>query len=196
MKKGKIISCIVCGSSRYIRPSVLKKRRNDFCGKECWSRYTRTTGVKDRFLKMIKINHKDCWEWQGFKNNDGYGTFYFKGRNEGSHRVAWILFKGEIPKENCVCHTCDNPSCVNPKHLWVGTHKENMNDRDNKGRTNRPLGETNGRCKLNFKTVQIIKDIGINFKKGSHKRGLLAKQYGICTDYLTEILKSKKRVIC
>jgi hypothetical protein len=76
-----------------------------------------------------------CWEFQGHRNKDGYGTLRFEGRMEKAHRVAWVLASGPIPAGMQICHRCDNPCCCNPKHLFVGTNADNMRDRQAKGRT-------------------------------------------------------------
>ena len=83
-----------------------------------------------------------CWEWKRATNNIGYGMFRIKqGLMRTAHRVSYELFKGPIPKGMVVCHKCDNPKCVNPDHLWVGTMKDNIRDMDNKGRrVTRPIG--------------------------------------------------------
>lgn len=74
---------------------------------------------------------ESCWIWKGKIGNSGYGVF---NRKESSHRKSYELFKGEVEPGLCVCHTCDNPKCVNPDHLWIGTQKENITDSINKGR--------------------------------------------------------------
>lgn len=83
-----------------------------------------------------------CWRWTGRTKRHffGYGVFRFYGRNVNTHRVSWILTHGEIPNGLCVLHKCDVPECVNPDHLFLGTHADNCKDRHAKGRTNNAPG--------------------------------------------------------
>ena len=88
-----------------------------------------------RFWSKVNIpNLNACWEWQAGKFPKGYGAFYFNGKCQRANRVSWILTKGEIPKGLKVLHSCDNPPCVNPLHLSLGTTADNMKDRDQRGR--------------------------------------------------------------
>jgi hypothetical protein len=75
-----------------------------------------------------------CIEWQGKRNAQGYGMTSHKGRHMSAHRKAWFLTFGAIDGDLCVLHRCDNPPCINPKHLFLGTHADNAADRDAKGR--------------------------------------------------------------
>jgi hypothetical protein len=75
-----------------------------------------------------------CWLWPGAAHDVGYGRVWFDGRVRPVHRVAWALTKGEPPAHLCVCHRCDTPACANPAHLFLGTHKENAEDKVRKGR--------------------------------------------------------------
>lgn len=87
----------------------------------------------DRF--NAKINYTDtCWLWTACKDKDGYGNFQFDGEKVRAHRFMYEIMKGPIPADICVCHTCDNPSCVNPDHLWLGTGSDNQKDSVLKGR--------------------------------------------------------------
>lgn len=84
-----------------------------------------------------------CWEWQGTRHSTGRGVFWLNGKHEKAHRVAWIIAKGQIPRGKIICHHCDNGRCVNPGHLFVGTHKDNTQDMIRKWRYvgNRKLNE-------------------------------------------------------
>src|SRR3972149_2453231 len=82
-------------------------------------------------------NANECWPWTGPKFSQGYGYAWRArkaGLPQGAHRLAWTLANGEIPEGLLVCHRCDNKPCCNPAHLWLGTIKDNMRDRERKGR--------------------------------------------------------------
>ena len=96
---------------------------------------------EERFNKKYLINEDtDCWEWQNAKNNIGYGMFRWDRHTmRTAHRVSYELHNGPIPEGLVVCHKCDNPICVNPEHLWVGTLKDNAQDMVAKGRNARAM---------------------------------------------------------
>ena len=84
---------------------------------------------------MRKVKKTDsCWLWCGSKDKDGYGYFHPYGRRMSTHRFAWQHHYSTLDPTLSVCHTCDNPSCVNPEHLWQGTHQQNVTDMMQKGR--------------------------------------------------------------
>lgn len=86
-----------------------------------------------KFWKNVKITDS-CWEWQRGTNSKGYGAVKIQNKTYSAHRVSWTLFNGDIPEGMFVCHHCDNPKCVNPEHLFIGTQKDNMQDKCKKGR--------------------------------------------------------------
>lgn len=89
----------------------------------------------ERFLCSVEVQSNGCWLWRGSPEKRGYGRFYMNGNhNVRAHRAAYVLFRGEIPAGMLVCHSCDNPGCVNPAHLWLGTGSDNMRDMVAKGR--------------------------------------------------------------
>lgn len=118
--------------------------------------------VKGRFWNKVKISDpSSCWEWQACKNRKGYGSFS-PGRKylsitgtKISHRFAFLFHYGEINCELQVCHSCDNPGCCNPFHLWQGTAKQNSEDMSLKGRS--PRGEKQGSTNLTNADVYAIR---------------------------------------
>jgi len=121
---------------------------------------TYNESVIDRFWS--KINCKgddDCWNWQGGKHSFGYGVLGRGRRGEGlvrANRLAWELTYGPIPDGMCVLHKCDNPSCVNPKHLFLGTRADNNLDAKQKGRTQPPpIKRGSNNCRAKLTEVQV-----------------------------------------
>jgi len=93
--------------------------------------------IEDRFWPKVKKTNK-CWIWIGGKTSFGHGIFYYKQRHGLAHRCSYELHISKIPSGLLVCHHCDNPSCVNPTHLFLGTHRDNLQDASRKGRLKRP----------------------------------------------------------
>ncbi len=120
--------------------------------------------LENRFWRMVgKSSESECWEWQGQKLSNGYGRISLGAKklgSDGAHRISWKLFnKQDIPEGMFVMHKCDNPSCVNPHHLSIGTPKENVQDMIAKGRKRvvSPKGEGNGKSLLNEEQVRTIR---------------------------------------
>jgi hypothetical protein len=97
---------------------------------------TRTSilNIQQRFFDRLVPGLDGCLLWPGSKTQFGHGTIKFDGRNILTHRLMWLLVHGEIPEGLCVLHTCDTPACCTIEHLFLGTRKDNNDDRDSKGR--------------------------------------------------------------
>ena len=109
----------------------------------------RTKDVKIRFWEKVKRLPSGCWEWTAQKTRGGYGRIKIDGKQCVASRVAWTFAHGSIPRGMFVCHHCDNPPCVRPGHLFVGTPNDNMQDSIHKGRSNPgQLGEAHHAARL------------------------------------------------
>lgn len=116
----------------------------------------RSLPLSDRLMRSIKKNKEtDCWEWQRGLFSNGYGQITINKKNTLAHRASYEEFVGSIPEGILVLHKCDNPICINPDHLFLGTNQDNMTDMVNKGRSAR--GEKNGRAKLTESEVAFIR---------------------------------------
>ncbi len=122
-----------------------------------------------------------CWEWPGFKTKRGYGVIGHRGRVYRVHRWFWEMVNGPFDSKFEVCHACDNPSCYNPEHLFLGTHRDNMGDAARKNRIVSHCGEKSGLAKL---TNSQVKEIRRLYKPGKFYPGKLsaskiASRFGI-----------------
>ena len=172
-----------------------------------WSRKKRP--LAERFWeKIIKgFSENDCWQWDGAKTGHGYGVI---GLGVGkkmimAHRLSYQLHLGEIPIDLLVCHTCDNPECCNPKHLFLGSYSDNMQDCKAKGRFSNPpinnrFGTANhmfrlndaviGQIKLEYSKLPLVKS-GKRKKLGAVAE--LASKFGIHKSYLQIIVSGGGR---
>lgn len=127
------LRCAHCGKPFNKRlAEVNRSKGKHFCSKSCSADRLRQES-KDNFWNLCDRSG-DCWEWQGKLNDCGYGLKRYMGKLMNAHRAAYLHAVGEIPDGMCVCHSCDNTKCMNPDHLWLGTHQDNMDDMWEKGR--------------------------------------------------------------
>lgn len=160
-----------------------------------------------RFMKKVKKSNNGCWLWTGAKSR--YGYFKSCGKSERAHRYSWILFRGDIPDGMFVLHKCDNPLCVNPDHLFLGTQTDNMRDAQTKGRLVRPVcpkeslargiangmnthpgilaGEKNGMSVLSDKQRREI----IKLRLQGEMIGSLALRFGVSKSQISRTCRGK-----
>jgi hypothetical protein len=141
--------------------------------------------IEVRFWRFVDKS-SNCWLWTGCRNSDGYGNIGNGGKSLGAHRVSYEIHLGPIPEGMSVCHSCDNRFCVNPKHLFLATHHENMLDCARKKRTWDRRGERNPNVTL---TIDAVKEIRSLYDSGEMTRPQLAKQYGVQWSAINRIVK-------
>lgn len=140
--------------------------------------------VKNRFEKRI-MKTDNCWEWKGHISPYGYGKFSVNEREHWqAHRLSYFLYKGDIPSGMFVLHQCDNRSCVNPKHLRIGTQKENMADMHARGRFK--SSPKAGKRRL---TLEKVNDIRKSYPTKSIR--VLAREFDVSRDVVAKVVKNK-----
>lgn len=150
------------------------------------------TELEMRFWSKVSIpeNKEYCWVWIANKDDKGYGKFHHNETMMKAHRVSWILHYGDIPDGMCVCHTCDNRDCVNPNHLWLGTHQDNMKDRTQKKRSNFNIrGDKNHSAKYTQEQIENI----IKLKEEGYSRHQISDKLNIPYLYIKRVLSGKHR---
>jgi hypothetical protein len=164
------------------------------------SKYT-SKDIARFWSKVDKSDNADaCWVWIAGTSKAGYGRFSWHYRNMHAHRIGYELSVGEIPDGLWVLHSCDNPRCVNPSHLFLGTRQDNIDDMNNKGRGVRLSGEQHGmrahperaargslhgRAKLTESDVLLIRQ---RFAAGGVSQAQLAREAGIGATTMFHIL--------
>jgi hypothetical protein len=161
-----------CGNEKICREINLYTIKGvKSCGCVAQKRFGKDRFTKEFIKERITTTDAGCWEWKGAKHRQGYGSIRAKGKTVLAHRLAWEIWNGEIQEDMCVCHRCDNTSCVNPEHLFLGTQKDNMKDCKFKDRMHRNVAKTR-RCKLSYEQVIEIKKL---FEDGVSRKDLMVK---------------------
>ena len=135
--------------------------------------------IKNRLLRYVTPGpENECWEWQGHRDEKGYGRLGLAGRSRGAHRLMYETYKGPIPKGLLVRHVCDNPPCVNPSHLLVGTKRDNAVDMAQRGRQH-----------VQRLTADDVKAIREHFREFNPTFAELGKVFGVREAHVRNIVR-------
>lgn len=169
--------CDRCGKDFHCPTGAFGTHRK-FCGMTAAERF---------WPKVDRRGPTECWPWIGSRKPMGYGHLIINRKDYNAHRLSWELENGPIPAGMHVLHKCDNQPCVNPSHLFLGTHTDNMHDMDAKGR--KPRGEATRRHKL---TADDVRAIRAKFKRRGVKltnASELAAKYGVTSGTVIQAVK-------
>lgn len=141
-----------------------------------------------RFWSFVD-KQEGCWEWTGSLFKQGYGQFSYNRKNTKAHRISYLIHFGELPADLLVCHKCDNRKCVNPQHLFLGTHYDNVQDQISKNRRHDVTGEKNGKSKMTIESVlELVRIVG----SGQMSQNEAAKYFGISQGVISGIMLGKR----
>lgn len=181
--------CPNCGNTFIAKRNALAKGQGKFCSMRCGHEYRvahPTADYEKRFWTKVKIKGPDdCWEYQGGKTKDGYGT-YKAEKSVRAHRYSYELANGKITQPKMVVlHECDNPPCCNPKHLKLGTQVQNIEDMVAKKRHRCPEGEDHAHSKV---TEEIVLAIRSEYTGKKGEQTALGKKYNITSSNVRYIV--------
>lgn len=141
--------------------------------------------LDDKFWSLV-LKTDGCWLWQGSLNSAGYGRLKYHQKFYFAHRLAYMLAYGEIMPGVAVCHRCDNPRCVRPDHLFLGTTADNNADRERKGRT--CAGQAHKWTRL---TPTQVREIRHRYAEGGITKAALAREYHVWPSAIGQIIRRK-----
>lgn len=209
-KGGKVaLTCFVCGAGFSVIPSRANKART--CSLACWNQHQKAVNppemkpkwpywkpcsslpIAERIRARSVVMGSGCMEWTDRLSRAGYGRTTYLGKEWGAHRLSWFLKNGPIPDGMNVLHKCDNPPCINPEHLFLGTHLDNMRDMAAKGRAKSGgvFGEDHGHAKLTSNEVEEILIALALAKSKDGTSGRLALKYGVSDATISHIKHGK-----
>lgn len=136
-----------------------------------------------------------CWLWTAGKHKDGYGNFRWNDSAQLTHRISYQLAYGEFDPSLNVLHSCDNPPCVNPHHLFLGTHADNMRDMVRKGRDHGHRYKSGEHHLMRKLTWEQVREIRERYSAGGISQKALAIEYGVCQGQIQRIVRNERWVV-
>lgn len=143
-----------------------------------------------RFWEKVRIDPTSCYEWTGSTDENGYGQLRIAGKLRGAHRISFALFRGGFQSLR-VLHKCDNPLCVRPSHLFLGTQLDNMRDMHAKKRRVYRTGENHARAKLTDTQVDEIQRCAAPYRLGLYSA--LAREFGVSSRHISTLVRGQRK---
>lgn len=178
------VSCSICGERSIARH--LCKPHYEAAFKSGSLKLHSRLGPEDVFDNRYKVTRTGCWKWTGSLNDFGYGLLLIGGKQVRAHRYSYERANGKIPNGKVLMHSCDNPPCVNPGHLSIGTRLQNNRDAASKRRT--PSGVRHWACRLTEEQISIIRK-----SCDSVKQNELARTFNVSQSAISRIINRKRR---
>ena len=178
------VFCDFCGGSLRRKPSQILQ--HVFCSPQHHAAW-RHLQASELFWTSVNKT-ESCWLWTKSRDKDGYGKASKKHRSLRAHQYAWILTYGPIPDGQHILHRCDNPPCVRPDHLFVGTQADNVQDAMRKGRRRILRGKECSWSKLSDEEIERIRSL-----RGHMTQRRIAQEFGITQGHVSGIQRNKKR---
>lgn len=176
--------CEHCGTPFLAHPPDVRRGFGRFCSRQCGALSRRHT--PEDF--WVRVEQSDgCWLWTGQRDKDGYGHVWYGGIGQVASRLAWELTHGPIPAGYFALHSCDNPPCCRPDHLFLGTSRDNIDDMLSKGR--QTSGERNGRAKL---TLDQVGEIRRRYATEHIRQVDLGREYGVTQTQISVITRGEQ----
>jgi len=182
-----------CGKTQDIAVTALEHGKSKSC-RSCAFIKMHKRNREGLFWSHVDIlSDNDCWNWELTVNDGGYGqTTKAEFGTSAAHRIAWQYTNGKLDSPIFVLHKCDNPKCCNPKHLYLGTHRDNMDDMVNRNRRKgKGCGAANGRAKLTQEQAEEIRE---HYKKCKISQEKIAGWYGISQRAVSAIIRNERYI--
>lgn len=195
--RSRDVTCAQCGEpfDRGYAINSRRAKRPQFCSRECQNAYSKAGAAaraQQRFWSHVEIgNEDDCWEWHSQRDKNGYGRFHFArkaGVTQLAHRHAVQFFAGiTIPDGIVACHSCDNPGCVNPAHILLGSQADNVADMIAKGRKS-PIGPRG----VQVNTAKLTTQDVLTIRASAEKSKTLAGRFGVSRVQINNIRSGRQ----
>jgi hypothetical protein len=182
------VECQKCHQNQILKLNKSGMISTKFCSKCLKNKYVKYQTPEEYIRAKITVNKDGCWLWNGhISKKTGYCISKYRSIQKKAHAFSYETFKGNISEGLCICHKCDVRHCVNPDHLWTGTHSDNIQDCIIKHRNNPPKGQRSGSAKLKIEDIIEIRKL---YESGILQKDL-AKKFKVSRATICCICKNK-----